>query len=361
MALAQGASYEQAAAAGQYALDSTEQYFKEQLYRGMQVPDVTDEEDEVEEDEVEEDEAEEEDLMSKKLRLVQMREAEERKKVEFELKKLRMAHMRDAVQQEAQAEEIKKMRMREAQEKKLRLERQKMQAEEMEQMRIDAKYEAMVAEMKKPKFVPQQPQKPKFVPVETPALAAAKPDYKTIMEEYAAKKAQADTFVVDNGVKTKEVVLTPPEDAVVEPPVEEEEYVIDNGVQTDAVVVSAAHHKVEAVKDTKGKVHTFTHDTMHNKINVPEGSQSYLKSVVAGLGLAVTTGALVMLALRSKNSEPQGFSGDAPLIENAFGDDAMLNSVDVEAPPLNTWASSAVCRALESVEPPTFDIATPRQ
>jgi hypothetical protein len=239
----------------------------------------------------------------------------------------------------------------------------------MEQMRIDAKYEAMVAEMKKPKFVPQQPEKPKFVPqqlekpkfvpVETPALAAAKPDYKKIMEEYAAKKASAGTFVVDNGVKTKEVVLTPPEDAVVEPPVEEE-YVVDDGEQTETVVVSAAHHHADAVKDTKGQVHTFTHDTMHNKINV-DGSKSHLKSIVMSLGLAVTTGAIVMFALRSKDSEPQGFSGDAPLIENAFDDDAMLNSVDVEAPPLNTWASSAVCRALESVEPPTFDIATPRQ
>jgi hypothetical protein len=205
--------------------------------------------------------------------------------------------------------------------------KQRAQADEMDKMRRDMKYEAMMADMKKTVFVPKQ--------------EAEKPDYKKIMKEYAEKKAK--------------VVLTPPEDAIVEAPVEEE-YVIDNGVQTDAVVMSAAHHQVEAVKDTKGKLHTFSHDTVHNKINVPE-STSYVKSSIMGLGLALTTGAVVMLVLRWKTDKPQDFSGDAPLIENAFGDDAMLSAVDIEAPPMNTWASSAVCRALDSVEHPTFDVA----
>jgi len=217
-----------------------------------------------------------------------------------------------------------------------------------------------MAELKKPKFV-TEPEAPKFVPKPIEAAEAAKHDvdYKKIMEEYAEKKAKAKTFVVDSGIQTEEVVLTPPEDAVVELP-EEEDYVLDDGAKTETVVVSAAHHHVDAVKDTKGKVHTFSHDTFHNKVHV-ESSTSYVKTVVMGLGLALTSGAVVMLALRSKRGEPQGFTGDAPLIENAFDNDAMLNSVDVEAPPLNTWASSAVCRALESVEPPTFDMATPRQ
>jgi hypothetical protein len=262
--------------------------------------------------------------MAKKLRLVRMREAEER---------------------------------READEKKFRMERQQTQADEMDKMRRDAKYEALMAELQKPKFVPKEAPKPAAVaPMESVKHDV---DYKKLMQEYAEKKAKANTFVVDNGVNTDEVVLTPPKDAVVELPVKKEEYVIDNGVQTDAVVVSAAHHQVEAVKDTKGKVHTFTPDTVHNKVDVPE-SKSFVKPVIMGLGLALTTGAVVMLVLRWKLDQPQDFSGDAPLIENAFGDEAMLSAVDVEAPPMATWASSAVCRALDSVETPTFDIATPR-
>jgi hypothetical protein len=89
---------------------------------------------------------------------------------------------------------------------------------------------------------------------------------------------------------------------------------------------------------------------MHNKINVPESDHSIVKPVVLGLGLALSTGALVMLVLRWKFDQPQDYSGDAPLIENDFGD-----VPDVEAPPLETWASSAVCRALDSVELPNFE------
>jgi hypothetical protein len=172
------------------------------------------------------------------------------------------------------------------------------------------------------------------------------------MQEHREKR---NAVVVDDGSKRREVVLTPPED-VVEPPVETEEYTLtDDGMQTDTVVVSAAHHHVDAVKDTKGKVHTFSHDTVQNKINVPQSAGSYGKPVIMGLGLALSTGALIMFALRWKNKQPQDFSGDAPLIENAFVDEPMLATTDVEMPPIESWASSAVCRALNAAEPPVFD------
>jgi hypothetical protein len=137
--------------------------------------------------------------------------------------------------------------------------------------------------------------------------------------------------------------MTPPEDFV-EPIEEPEEFVItDDGMKTDTVVVPAAHHQVDAV-------HTFSHDTMQNKINAASKT-SYAKSAVMGLGALLSTGALVMFALRWKNKPAQDFSGTTPLIDSAFADVPH----DVEMPPIDSWASSAVCRALSAAEAPAFD------
>merc|ERR1719265_1876559 len=364
MALNAGASYDQAMAAGQYALDMTEQAFNEQLMNG-QLPYAMEqmaiaaqqetfepaavEEEEDDEDEEEEDvdyaleeaaeayEAmEKEAVRQRKEALLQKKEALRQKAAYDQARKAAEAY---ADEKDELEEKLRLVKMREAAER-----RERGRAEELAQMRRDVEFEAMKAEVEKAKLAAR----PTQAPVPEADMVTHNAEFKQLMQDYREKR---NAVVVDDGSKRREVVLTPPED-VVELPEEEQEFVVsDDGTKTDTVVVSAAHHHVDAVKDTNGKVHTFSHDTMHNKINASSG-RSYMKAAVMGLGGLVSTGALVLLALRWKNKPAQDFSGTAPLIDNsAFAD----VPTDVEMPPVDTWASSAVCRALNVAEPPAFD------
>merc|ERR1719321_2084422 len=361
IALNAGASHDQAMAAGQYALDMTEQAFNEQLMNGqlpyaMEQMAIAAQQETFEPAAVEEEEDEEEEEEDVDYALEEAAEAYEamekeavRQRKEALLQKKEALRQRAAYEQARKAaeayadekdeleEKLRLVKMREAAER-----RERGRAEELAQMRRDVEFEAMKAEVEKAKLAAR----PTQAPVPEADMVTHNAEFKQLMQEYREKR---NAVVVDDGSKRREVVLTPPED-VVELPEEEQEFVVDNGMKTDTVVVSAAHHHVDAVKDTNGKVHTFSPDTMHNKINV-SSTGSWAKSAVMGLGGLVSTGALALFALRWKNKPAQDFSGTAPLIDNsAFAD----MPCDVEMPPVETWASSAVCRALNAAEP-VFD------